>query len=153
MGVASGMAEACSMMRFGRLGMALSGKFVRNVGMKVSFRKSDERPVRQRGRHVGELGGDSSRVIDEPEAGSVTGDFDAPGTAGTSQVHHGRRARGSGRRLAVGVLMHASKLVGSGYYRFTAAVTLAGLFFLVMSLIAAVLVRMVEIRVKRSILR
>ena len=49
--------------------------------------------------------------------------------------------------------MYASKLVGSGYYRFTAAVTLAGLFFLVMSLIAAVLVRMVETRVKRSILR
>ena len=153
MDVASGRAEACSMMRFGRLSMALSGKFVRNIGMQVSFRKTDERPVRQRGGRVGELGGDSSRVIDEPEADSVAGDFDAPGTAGASQVHHGRCARGSGRRLAVGELMHASKLVGSGYYRFTAAVTLAGLFFLVMSLIAAALVRMVETRVKRSILR
>ena len=49
--------------------------------------------------------------------------------------------------------MHASKLIGSEYYRFTEAVTLAGLFFLVMSLVAAVLVRMVETRVSRSILR
>lgn len=48
----------------------------------------------------------------------------------------------------MGELMHASKLVGSEYYRSTAAVTLAGLFFIVMSLIAAVLVRMVETRVK-----
>ena len=55
--------------------------------------------------------------------------------------------------LAVGELMHASKLIGSEYYRFTEAVTLAGLFFLVMSLIAAVLVRWVETRVSRSILR
>ena len=55
--------------------------------------------------------------------------------------------------LAVGELMHASKLIGSEYYRFTEAVTLAGVFFLVMSLIAAVLVRMVETRVRRSILR
>lgn len=55
--------------------------------------------------------------------------------------------------LAVGELMHASKLTGSEYYRFTEAVTLAGLFFLVMSMIAALLVRMVETRVKRSILR
>ena len=50
-------------------------------------------------------------------------------------------------------LMHASKLIGSEYYRFTEAVTLAGVFFLVMSLVAAVLVRMVETRVSRSILR
>lgn len=55
--------------------------------------------------------------------------------------------------LAVGELMHASKLIGAEYYRFTEAVTLAGLFFLVMSLVAAVLVRMVETRVRRSILR
>lgn len=55
--------------------------------------------------------------------------------------------------LAVGELMQASKLIGSEYYRFTEAVTLAGLFFLVMSLVAAVLVRMVEVRVSRSILR
>ena len=52
--------------------------------------------------------------------------------------------------LAVGELMHASKLIGSEYYRFTEAVTLAGLFFLVMSLIAAVLVRMVDILPRRS---
>ena len=55
--------------------------------------------------------------------------------------------------VAVAEIMHASKLIGSEYYRFTEAVTVAGVFFLVMSLVSAQLVRLVEIRLKRSILR
>ena len=46
--------------------------------------------------------------------------------------------------VAVAELVHASKLIGSDYYRFTEAVTMAGVFFLVMSLIAAYLVRVAE---------
>lgn len=53
--------------------------------------------------------------------------------------------------VAVGEIMHASKLIGSEYYRFTEAVTIAGIFFLVMSLVSAQLVRLVENYVKRSI--
>lgn len=55
--------------------------------------------------------------------------------------------------VAVGEIMHASKLIGSEYYRFTEAVTLAGIFFLVMSLVSAAMVRAVEGYVKRSVLR
>ena len=55
--------------------------------------------------------------------------------------------------VAVAEIMHASKLIGSEYYRFTEAVTIAGIFFLVMSLVSAQLVRLVENYVKRSILR
>ena len=55
--------------------------------------------------------------------------------------------------VAVAEIMHASKLIGSEYYRFTEAVTVAGIFFLVMSLVSAQLVRLVEIKLKRSILR
>ncbi len=54
--------------------------------------------------------------------------------------------------VAVGELMQASKLIGSEYYRFTEAVTMAGVFFLVMSLAAAWLVRLVEGYIKRRIL-
>lgn len=54
--------------------------------------------------------------------------------------------------VAVAEIMQASKLIGSEYYRFTEAVTMAGVFFLVMSLIAAYGVRLVENYVKRSIL-
>ena len=54
--------------------------------------------------------------------------------------------------VAVGEIMHASKLIGSEYYRFNEAVTLAGIFFLIMSLVAAALVRATENYVKRSIL-
>ena len=54
--------------------------------------------------------------------------------------------------VAVGEIMHASKLIGSEYYRFNEAVTLAGIFFLVMSLVSAALVRAAENYVKRSIL-
>ena len=55
--------------------------------------------------------------------------------------------------VAVGEIMHASKLIGSEYYRFTEAVTIAGIFFLIMSLVSAQLVRLVEAYVKRSIQR
>ncbi len=55
--------------------------------------------------------------------------------------------------VAVGEIMHASKLIGSEYYRFTEAVTIAGVFFLVMSLVSAYLVRRVENWLKRSIQR
>ncbi|MDE0305229.1 MAG: ectoine/hydroxyectoine ABC transporter permease subunit EhuD [Albidovulum sp.] len=54
--------------------------------------------------------------------------------------------------VAVGEIMHASKLIGSEYYRFNEAVTIAGIFFLVMSLVSAALVRAAEDYVKRSIL-
>ena len=55
--------------------------------------------------------------------------------------------------VAVGEIMHASKLIGSEYYRFTEAVSIAGIFFLVMSLVSAQMVRWVENYVKRSIQR
>ena len=55
--------------------------------------------------------------------------------------------------VAVSEMMHAAKLIGSEYYRFTEAVTVAGVFFLVMSLISAQGVRAVERLVKRRILR
>jgi len=54
--------------------------------------------------------------------------------------------------VAVAEIMQVSKLIGAEYYRFTEAVTIAGIFFLVMSLIAAFLVRLVENHVKRSVL-
>ena len=54
--------------------------------------------------------------------------------------------------VAVAEIMQVSKLIGSEYYRFTEAITVAGVFFLVMSLIAAALIRVVENYVKRSIL-
>ena len=55
--------------------------------------------------------------------------------------------------VAVGEIMHASKLIGSEYYRFTEAVSIAGVFFLVMSLVSAQMVRWVENYVNRSVLR
>ena len=55
--------------------------------------------------------------------------------------------------VAVAEIMQISKLIGSEYYRFTEAVTIAGIFFLVMSLIAAFLIRIVDDYVKRSIIR
>ncbi|MES0880839.1 ectoine/hydroxyectoine ABC transporter permease subunit EhuD [Roseibium sp. SCP14] len=54
--------------------------------------------------------------------------------------------------VAVAEIMQVSKLIGAEYYRFTEAITIAGLFFLIMSLIAALLIRIVENYVKRSIL-
>lgn len=55
--------------------------------------------------------------------------------------------------VAVAEIMQVSKLIGAEYFRFTEAITIAGVFFLVMSLIAAMLIRIVENYVKRSILR
>ena len=55
--------------------------------------------------------------------------------------------------VAVEEIMQVSKLIGAEYYRFTESVTLAGVFFLVMSLVSAAAIRMVEARVKRNILR
>jgi len=55
--------------------------------------------------------------------------------------------------VAVAEVMQIAKLIGSEYYRFTEAVTIAGILFLVMSLVAAVLIRIVDDYVKRSILR
>lgn len=54
--------------------------------------------------------------------------------------------------LVVAELMHASKLIGSEYYRFTEAVTVAGVFFLVMSLAAAALVRFAGAYIRGRIL-
>ena len=54
--------------------------------------------------------------------------------------------------VAVTEIMQISKLIGAEHYRFTEAVTIAGIFFLVMSLVAAFFVRLVENYVKRSIL-
>ena len=54
--------------------------------------------------------------------------------------------------VAVAEIMQISKLIGVEYYRFTEAITIAGIFFLVMSLVAAFLIRLVENYVKRSIL-
>ena len=54
--------------------------------------------------------------------------------------------------VAVAEIMQVSKLIGSEYYRFTEAITVAGIFFLAMSLVAAFLIRLVDGYVKRSIL-
>ena len=55
--------------------------------------------------------------------------------------------------VAVAEIMQISKLIGAEYYRFTEAVTIAGLFFLVMSLIAAFLIRIVDNYIKGRVLR
>ena len=54
--------------------------------------------------------------------------------------------------VAVTEIMQGSKLIGAEYYRFTESITIAGLFFLVMSLIAAFLIHLIENYVRRSIL-
>ncbi len=46
--------------------------------------------------------------------------------------------------VAVAEIMQISKLIGAEYYRFTEAVTVAGIFFLVMSLIAAFFIKRIE---------
>lgn len=53
--------------------------------------------------------------------------------------------------VAVAEIMQVSKLIGSEYYRFTEAVTVAGVFFLIMSLVAAAMVRAVEQYVNRRV--
>lgn len=54
--------------------------------------------------------------------------------------------------VAVAEIMQISKLIGAEYYRFTEAITVAGIFFLIMSLAAAYFIRLVERYVKRRIL-
>ena len=54
--------------------------------------------------------------------------------------------------VAVAEIMQISKLIGAEYYRFTEAVTIAGILFLVMSLVAAFLIRLTETYIKRRIL-
>ena len=54
--------------------------------------------------------------------------------------------------VAVAEIMQISKLIGAEYYRFTEAITIAGIFFLIMSLVAALLIRLVENYVRRRIL-
>ena len=54
--------------------------------------------------------------------------------------------------VAVAEIMQISKLIGAEYYRFTEAVTIAGIFFLVMSLVAAMLIKMVENYVRKRII-
>jgi len=51
--------------------------------------------------------------------------------------------------VSVYEIMHVTKIIGSEYYRFTEAVTIAGIFFLVMSLIAAVGVKWIEQSLKK----
>lgn len=55
--------------------------------------------------------------------------------------------------VAVAEMMQAAKLIGAEFYRFSEAITLTGLLFLVLSLISAALVRWVEFIVNRRIYR
>lgn len=54
--------------------------------------------------------------------------------------------------VAVKEVMQSAKLIGGDFYRFTEPVTIAGLFFLIMSLGAAFLVRLTENYVNRRVL-
>ncbi|MEE4208448.1 MAG: ectoine/hydroxyectoine ABC transporter permease subunit EhuD [Parvularcula sp.] len=53
--------------------------------------------------------------------------------------------------VAVAEIMHVAKGIGVETYRFTEAITVAGILFLILSLIAAVLVGMVERYVNRKV--
>jgi polar amino acid transport system permease protein len=53
--------------------------------------------------------------------------------------------------VAVAELMQAAKLVGMEYYRFTEAITMVGVFFLVMSLVAVAALKVIEHYVNRSV--
>ncbi len=55
--------------------------------------------------------------------------------------------------VAVAEMMQAAKLIGAEFYRFSEAITLTGLLFLILSLISAALVRWVEFTVNRRIYR
>ena len=55
--------------------------------------------------------------------------------------------------VAVAEMMQAAKLIGAEFYRFSEAITLTGLLFLILSLISAALVRWVEFMVNRRIYR
>lgn len=55
--------------------------------------------------------------------------------------------------VAVAEMVQQAKLIGAQYYRFTEALTMTGLLFLILSLISAFLVRLVEIRLNRRLHR
>ena len=55
--------------------------------------------------------------------------------------------------VAVAEMVQQAKLVGAEFYRFTEAITVAGILFLILSLVSAALVRFVEARLNRSIHR
>lgn len=55
--------------------------------------------------------------------------------------------------VAVAEMMQAAKLIGAEFYRFSEAITLTGILFLVLSLVSAALVRWVEYIVNRRIYR
>jgi polar amino acid transport system permease protein len=55
--------------------------------------------------------------------------------------------------IAVLELMQTAKIIGSETFRYTEPITLVGVFFLVMSLISAALIRVVERLLNRRILR
>ena len=55
--------------------------------------------------------------------------------------------------VAVAEMMQAAKLIGAEFYRFSEAITLTGLLFLILSLISSALVRWVEFMVNRRIYR
>ncbi|MGE0211447.1 MAG: ectoine/hydroxyectoine ABC transporter permease subunit EhuD, partial [Parvibaculaceae bacterium] len=55
--------------------------------------------------------------------------------------------------IAVLELMQTAKILGSETFRYTEPITLVGIFFLVMSLVSAALIRMVERRLNRRAFR
>ena len=55
--------------------------------------------------------------------------------------------------IAVLELMQTAKILGSENFRYTEPITLVGLFFLAMSLVSAILIRMVEGALKRRYVR
>lgn len=55
--------------------------------------------------------------------------------------------------IAVLELMQTAKILGSENFRYTEPITLVGLFFLAMSLVSAMLIRMVEAALKRRYVR
>ena len=54
--------------------------------------------------------------------------------------------------IAVLELMQTAKIIGSDNFRYTEPITLVGVIFLLFSLVAAALVRMVEAWVRRRVL-
>lgn len=53
--------------------------------------------------------------------------------------------------VAVAEMMQAAKLIGSEFYRFSEAMTIAGLLFLILSLISAALIRRLETALNRRV--
>jgi polar amino acid transport system permease protein len=48
-------------------------------------------------------------------------------------------------------MMQSAKLIGSEFYRFSEAMTIAGLLFLILSLISAALIRRLETALNRRV--